>query len=519
MTPRSTEPAGKQRTLADAAFLICVAAGLLPVVLFTYLPLADGPAHVYNAKLIAEALSGEASYWDWIVRFNPILAPNWTTHALLALLLFIFDGPVAERIVIGAYAILLPVAFRYYLRSVSRHTHGCEFLIFPFIYSSHLHWGFYNFCYSLALYLIVVGFWLRFREQLTWRRALVLSGLGLLLFFSHPVSLVQTIIATAVISAWDILRRGYRPWAQIGIAAIAFAPAVVLYLQFMARRLHHSSDVTEWPTFNYAAASLITLFPLKSFFDAELVVTKALAGLLAISAVWLLVRLARSRSWFPAVVFLSIAAVQVLLLFISPVTAGGGTMITPRLIYYPVFSVILALVSITWSRAWVRIFAPAGVAACIALHILHWPAYRAYDARMQAVFNAIPQLSSGRTIAFAATAPSVPLTVTGQTPNMSLSMPAYLGVRDRLIYLNNYEAATDHFPLVFRDSASPVGRLFTNDGAMNLSGYERHAGKPVDYILIWGETPAWLRAAADYRESHLAAGAPALRLFEKISAQ
>jgi hypothetical protein len=464
--------------------------------------------------LVADALAGHR-YFDWAFAFNPVPVPNWLTHILLGMLVPFFEASTAERIVIGGYVLLLPLAFRYFIRSVYLQTYGVEFLSLPLVYNAHLHWGFYNFCYSLGIYLLTAGYWVRVQRQLTARRCFVLSALGVLLFLSHPLSLMQACACIGVITVWETFRvRDIHLLLRRGAAAIAsFAPALILYATFSRLRLQKAESVLEWPSIAYAASNLLRLAPLKSFTERELWVGQAMMLLIGIAVACTFVRALRTRTvneWF------LLAAMQSVIVFLFPVTASGGTMITPRLVYYPLFSLVAYLPAVKWSTRWTAAAMLAGVLACVALHTLHWPMYERYDARLHTLINGSPRLVPGRSVLFSVSEPINPLTTSGGVPNVSPNILGYLGARDRLVLLNNYESATDHFPLINRPAMNVVARLDPSGRMFDLCGYERNSGRPVDYLVVLGTPPDWLRTVPFHRVPVEESGYP-IQIFERVS--
>ncbi|MCI0670849.1 MAG: hypothetical protein L0Y64_10340, partial [Myxococcaceae bacterium] len=116
-------------------FFVCVLAQLLPVVAFGYLPIADGPIHVYNARLLLSYLAENGAALGGHYELNPAPVPNWLSHVLLAAGMSVLSPVASEKLVLGIYVLLLPLAMRYALRSQAHDTHGLEFLIFPFIFN------------------------------------------------------------------------------------------------------------------------------------------------------------------------------------------------------------------------------------------------------------------------------------------------------------------------------------------------------------------------------------------------
>lgn len=443
---------------AGAAFL-----NLFPLFLFSYFPTADGPAHVYNAKLVRQYFLDENPLAREIYAPNPVPVPNWLGHAMMAAAMSFVSPLTAEKLLIAIYVVALPFAFRYAIRGVARETHGLEFIIFSAIYNSHLHWGFYNFLYSLVLYLVLIGYWLRRRPLQKVTEILTVALLALLLYFSNPVGLVQILVALAVLLATNVLiewRSGrihwYEAWKHWTRVAIAFLPALSLYAYYSLFRLNRGKDAAEWPSFRYAASTLLTFDPIRSFDPAEKLI--ALGLVLMILMLLVLAIKSKPQSVRPADSpgLLILAVATACLVFVLPVSANGGTMITPRLVYFPLFSLLLWLASRSWPKfvpGWFPI--TVGLGAALALHVLHLPMYREYQPLMQDLMSARSHLRADLPLRFGCIRPGFPQVrdpETGEHP-ISPAAGAYLAAELNLVAVSNYEASTDHFPFVFGRSA------------------------------------------------------------------
>ena len=341
----------RSTNLSGMLFFLFTGMQLVPLFVFDFIPTADGPIHVYNAKLLLNYLVYRDPLVLQFFTLNPVPVPNWLTHFAMAGLMLVTTPHRAETMIMAGYVVLLPLAFRYAVRSVRSNSNGIEFMIFPLIYNSHFHWGFFNFCYSLALYLFVVGYWLRHRSHMTVRSAACWSALIVLLYFANPVGFIEALLAVLVLSAWAALtsasdtpsariRALARTWT---VVAVAFFPTFILYAWYITFRLNRGRDGTQWPTIRYAAANLLTLAPIQTFVPAERLIGIGLSMTVAVVVAVALIRAARSRAGFQDGGYLLLALIAAAIVMISPVTATSGTMITPRLVYFPLFALLFWL--------------------------------------------------------------------------------------------------------------------------------------------------------------------------------
>jgi len=154
----------------------------------------DGPAHVYNAELIAGKLFGNLiagklfgnnplvdSYYSW----NSDFVPNWLGHFLLLVFKLFFSGSTAEKLLLSLYLFGMVFSLRYLIQSFNPANGLLALLSIPFVFNTFLYYGFYNFCLSLIFVFWISGFVVRNIEKWTLKRYFQLSILLLLSFFAH----------------------------------------------------------------------------------------------------------------------------------------------------------------------------------------------------------------------------------------------------------------------------------------------------------------------------------------------
>ncbi len=182
-------------------FWLMLAVELVPLWSTRYFPSQDGPAHLQNAQMLERWFSAGGGVWRSFYYLNPRPVPNWLGHLVMAGLMSVLPVLIAEKILISGYLLLLPLSMRYALRIINRSAEWAAILVMPLLYHSLLHMGFYNFCYGLGLYLLALGYWLRHRDDLSGRRAVVLSMLMLGLYFAHLFCLLALWVTLAAFVA------------------------------------------------------------------------------------------------------------------------------------------------------------------------------------------------------------------------------------------------------------------------------------------------------------------------------
>ena len=93
---------------------------LLPVWIFTYFPTQDGASHIYNSYVLKEYHKHENYRLREVYELRLALFPNWTSHAFLALLMYVFPPIICEKILISICIGLLPLSLFYFLNIVQK---------------------------------------------------------------------------------------------------------------------------------------------------------------------------------------------------------------------------------------------------------------------------------------------------------------------------------------------------------------------------------------------------------------
>ncbi|MDE0040727.1 MAG: hypothetical protein OXT74_01715, partial [Candidatus Poribacteria bacterium] len=169
------------KNLFIALLLIHVA----PIWIFSYFPTQDGPAHVYNSKILKDYHDSGNHEIREAYRLNLRLFPNWTSHASMMALMYVVPPTIAEKLFLTVTIALLPLSLCYLLSAIDR-----RFVLFSlvgFIFSHHnlLHMGFYNFSLSVSLALFTLGYWWKHRRGIQVRQIVVLNVMLVLTYVTH----------------------------------------------------------------------------------------------------------------------------------------------------------------------------------------------------------------------------------------------------------------------------------------------------------------------------------------------
>ncbi len=510
----AARPGGWFRDPENLLFAALLALHVVPLWCFAYFPSQDGPAHLENATILREYNNSAFPRLREYYVLNARPDPNWFVHLALAGLMAVVPAPAAEKILLTGYVVLLPLAARYALAAVRPSSRFLAVLAFPFVYNALLHRGFYNFCYSLPVFFFVLGYWMKHRESFGARQTVVLAALGLVLYFCHLVSVVTVGVAMAVLGAWwtalDARRLAgegtFRPtvlWpgarSRVLLPLLAFAPTLGLAAAFLGRQGTAALPRRPWRELwdgLRAPESLVSYLPL------EQLVASAVAWLFALTAALLLVRFRRRRAdaWDG---LLLVALVYVGLYFAAPEGMSQGTFLNLRLNLYPFFALLLWFGAHPFAGPARAGLQAAGAVLALALLGLHAAAYAELDGRLGEYVSAGEHVEPNTTLLPLCFAPQ------GRAPDGRVlalrTQPfrhaaGHIAARRRVVDLDNYEADTGYFPVLFRPGMNPyeqigaapeqIGRGFLEvPPRVEFLSYPQKSGQKLDYVLLWGARP------------------------------
>jgi hypothetical protein len=549
-------PRDEPRTLRSSLGWLALIAGialisLWPVWTATYLPHQDGPAHLYNVKLLRDIWSGADPAAAAVYQVNDWWLSTWFGHLLVYLLSELTSYLTAQKLVVSAYLLALPASLAYASRTLG----GDAVLPAAFgfaLASGHLlNLGFYMFCFSLPVAIVLVGYWARRAESPGPGAALVFAALGLLLYYTHIVTLVMTALATAVMTLAGLVadRRIATPrlvLARTGWPLLGWLPALALLATFLLPRETVSVGAPELVNrvFQLAALTAVVSLEYREFF-----VSGALSLLLGVSVAVLLIGRMRSPRFARSDIWLLVALVWLAVYLAVPETElvsergmQGGRFMVKRLQLFPVFAIVL-WVAAQPLRASARGAVIAMVAVlAVALAGMRIESYREADSQIAEYVGAgaliepgaslLPlymrtgaaqdadDASDARDLLRRVARWAIALSGHRQTgcgrPPIRFADPyrhasGYLALEHGVRSLDNYEANVGYFPLVFRPGRNPYREL----GNFELVPPEARFGDPgsgVDYVLVWRAgadcplTPELVRELAGFE--HVASSQP-----------
>jgi len=192
----------KRSPFDDLLFILLIIVYLLPIWIFHFTPSTDGPSHLDNANILLNIIHPNCHLSNEYFELNKRIVPNIFIYPVLSLLLFIFPYLIALKVMASIYIILFPLSLRYTINSINNSASIVSYLSFPFVVNYFYHMGFFNYLFSVVIYLFILGYWIRNYYQLNFAKIITLSYLLILLYFTHIFSIVLIIITIPILLIW-----------------------------------------------------------------------------------------------------------------------------------------------------------------------------------------------------------------------------------------------------------------------------------------------------------------------------
>jgi hypothetical protein len=495
-----------------------LAVQLAPVLLSPWVLTQDGPAHVDGAWVLLhhgdDSPLGDLLREHYAVDLTPV--PNMLTTLLLTVLLTVLGPAAAEKVVVAGFVLLLVAGLRYALRGVDRRAGWLAVAALPLAGGELVAYGFYNFCWGVALALFAIGWALRRRDGWDAAGGVVLSVLLLLTWSAH---LMPWLVAAGVTAGLGLVRAvadrrdglpaGRALVRHLGDPALALLPSAALSAHYVLGNDGGAGAAAGVPGLA-RVGSLLTLYrPLVVSSWWEIVPAAVVAVLLAGLLVVAVRRPARpgdpqtvgSRADRVALGVATGVATAAFLL--SPSRLGDEYGFLPdRLAWFPPLLLVLFCGTRPPSRVALRRIAAGGLVLAASAAVLVRLPTQVQDQRDAAeVVSVAADLPPGSTFAVlrfsghqAALAP-----LSGE-PDPLRHLSSRLAVLTQGVDLGHYEAIFPYFQVRFTPTPG-VRRLIDPD----LRGLDQvpptvdlpAAGQHLDYVLVVGldRAEGWVRQA------------------------
>lgn len=478
---------------------------LLQIWLPAYYVTGDGPCHLYNSAILSDLNSGN-SFFSSFFQSNFRPNPNWLTSVLLMGALLAFKAATAEKVFLTIYLAVLFGGHLLMLKKLKAEASLWPLAMLIFVFHHTLAKGFYNFTLGTALYPYMVWAWLRYIDNKNVLNTFLFFFCSLILFFTQLLPFIVAFITcgmlivsyTAAGEQRDVHRPAIFLLKHVAALVILTSPFLLMAYLFAdsggGLRMHiglHLYPLRELAEFKY----------LISTSDRERIFA-SIAGITFISVLlaglWRRFRIGSVNKYDGFI--LSLIFITILYVTVPEQFMGRDILITMRLqLYIFMLAFFIASYSVKVKVA----NAGGGILFLCFLALFN------QRIKVQLAAGRVMQQITEVGVYIAPNSIVLPLCFAPEgrdeynkpvaTRNYLFSHAThYLGCGKNVLLLDNYEALTGYFPLLWRNMVNPYTHLSTCEGfeglppSADIRHYEQVAGVNVRYVLRLFYNPDYL---------------------------
>ncbi|MCG9128126.1 hypothetical protein JT359_11045 [Candidatus Poribacteria bacterium] len=479
--------------------IVLIVLHLIPVWGFKYFPTQDGASHIYNAYVLKEYNNPNNTQLREVYELNPTLFPNWTSHALLLILMYIFPPIVCEKIVLTLCITLLPLSLFYFLKGIKEGNIYFGLVGFIFAYNYLLHMGFYNFVLSMSLFFFTLGYWWRIKDEINIINIVIIYILLIISYLTHFHSFLLLILSMTFLSMYlslynivinmsstksesntllsHLKKSIVREKSYLYFIGILFPS----YFMFLNHYLYLADKHVNkgYKGFEWLLDYFVSMKSLVSFRDEHILIGQTLLLVFSIAFVFTIVgrimfamkndksekdRPGWTRYFLETDGFIVLSTLITIMYFITPWSGLSGGWINDRFHLY-IFLVLLPFFSIPLYKKVNQIIAVILILLSLCHLGLNFHTYTLLNRDIKEALS-LEGIDNENTILM-----SIPAEWGGVSDELGFEpkyvepfghIECHLIVNKGIAYLNNYEANTDHFPLRYKNK-----------------------GLPADYVIVW----------------------------------
>ena len=476
-------------------FYIFLVINLLPVLVFKFFPTVDGPAHLYNSRLILELARQSGPLNDYFI-FNEI-SPNWLGHIILSLSLLIFPANIAEKCLLLIYFIGFPISFRAYIRIRPDHNSTLTYFVFPFTYSFLLFYGFYNFHLGLVFFFWTLYLWVKYNHEFTIKRTFFLLILTTLMCLSHLFVFAVFILIVSISNIRELpdlvnpYKERRKRFLKVLIHQIlALSIGLIIMIKFILTNAEEStlptyinpSALLKWLMQIQPAKGIVygkeDIFTRWIFITLVLLISyllyyKIKRFLAAKSKINFLLNFGLRRNFG-----LIMSIVFLVALFIVPDSHGAAVgLVSSRIILF-FFLFLIAWLSTKKFHTWLHILAFVIINYVnIALLDIYYSATKDNNFLAAEISKASREIEPFKTV----------LPALNSDYWLHGHISNYLGIDRPMVILENYEATLDWFPLKWNSNKIPnlyFGKMSPEEGCLSWVRNINNDIAMIDYVFI-----------------------------------
>jgi len=254
----------------------------LPLLWPSLPPLIDLPSHVGSYHL-ALSLPASATLSQWY-EFHWQWLGNLGMELLVPPLAKAVGVELATKLIVIGVVLLTAAGMLWIAREIHGELPPAAALALPLAYGYPLHFGFLNYCLSMALMLLAFGLWLHLgRRGWIARRAVLFAALAPAVWVAHAIGWALLAVACGAAELQRQLAGGARGPAALARVTLACASLATPVLLMAALPHHGATRASGWLVLPELAKWLVTLFR-DRWIAVDLATAAVFFALLAVAA-------------------------------------------------------------------------------------------------------------------------------------------------------------------------------------------------------------------------------------------
>lgn len=442
----------------------------------------DGPAHLYNSNIVLQLLSEAPGPIASFFELRTELIPNIGGHAILTFLNLLFDARTAEKIVYSLALVLLPLGIRYLLKAVSPYAVLWVYLAIPLVHNFCFYIGFQSFCLGLGLLFFSIGYYVRIQQSSSIRQYAWLAIIIFVTTLFHLFASAIALMAIGILLIIDILSSKRFRVSNLAFLTIALLPSLVLGALFLLKNTGefqlNNAPLSDLWTGIIKARPLVTIDTIETKYSVPY-------NLLLLSGIilGLIFRFGQRRA-FGIRDFAWVTSLFLLILyFILPDKMASGSFVTVRLLLGAFVFMALSVSLFLKPHLLSYLLMAGSIFLNVKLINYHYRKAKELSADALAINIASDYIPPQSTV--------VPLNYSYHWLHYNIGL--YPGSEKPLIILDNYEASTAHFPVMWKPESFPDDLLgdfgYSKRPELKISPYEDYSGHRVDAVIRWMYEP------------------------------
>ena len=444
----------------------------------------DGPAHLYNANVLLDLISGNSKL-SAFYEINTIPIPNWVSHFLLLTFRFVAPAWLAEKMLLIVYLGGLAISFRLLIKELAPNNISFSFLVFPFSYSFLFYLGFYNYSLSFIFFFLSLWVYFKYSRSKIFQFYVLLGLLIALTYFSNVLLFVFLGFTLGCYSVYETFYEQGKTnsinWKhailKLGMLLLISIPSLFCFYLFCSSVTFFATG--ESLSFKELVKWIIDLRPLIIYsYEEDALYTRIMGYILMLLMTVIVYKRYISRTFGlkKTDVILLPLLLAILLFFVVPDSSGAGMMS----IRYAILSCMLFIIWL--STQFVSVLTRALIMLTLFLSTVllvnHVSVLHKLNKDAVEVYSASNYIQEG----------SVVLPVNLSEDWMQIHFSNYLGIDKPMVILENYEALVGWFPVKW--NANRPNFLLNGkeeiEGVQWITNRESNVKREIDYVFIYG---------------------------------